>query len=339
MDQDLATITQVSQALGLSTRMLRYYEELGLVQSRRREGYAYRLYDQEALARLRQIVLLRKLRLSLGDIRLILEDPSAQAAIGVFQRKIAGVDAEREALDTIRAILSELLAALKNQYWLPAERVLLDDAQLAGLTGLAGLAVETSLPSQPIKKKKEQKTMEDLNRAEENAAKLKDVRIVHLPAATVAAAHYIGPEPENHTGKMIADFVREKKLWETGASLRQYGFNHPNPPPEGGEYGYEFWVTIPDDMEVPAPLEKKRFPGGTYAAHCIQMGNFHEWQWLFGWAYESEEYEINGSGTPEDMYGCLEEHLNFYDHIQETAEGEPEITQLDLLIPVRKKKS
>ncbi len=60
MDQDLATITQVSQALGLSTRMLRYYEELGLVQSRRREGYAYRLYDQEALARLRQIVLLRK---------------------------------------------------------------------------------------------------------------------------------------------------------------------------------------------------------------------------------------------------------------------------------------
>lgn len=37
------------------------------------------------------------------------------------------------------------------------------------------------------------------------------------------------------------------------------------------------------------------------------------------------------------MYGCLEEHLNFYEHIQETPEGEPEIPQLDLLIPVRKK--
>jgi len=90
-------------------------------------------------------------------------------------------------------------------------------------------------------------------------------------------------------------------------------------------------------MEVPAPLTKRRFPGGTYAAHCIQMGNFHEWQWLFGWAYESAEWEINGSGTPEDMYGCLEEHLNYYDHIKDTPEGEPEIAQLDLLIPVRKK--
>ena len=82
-------------------------------------------------------------------------------------------------------------------------------------------------------------------------------------------------------------------------------------------------------------MEKKRFPGGTYAAHCIQMGNFHEWQWLFGWAYESTEYEINGSGTPEDMYGCLEEHLNYYDHVQETPEGV--CTQLDLLIPVKKR--
>ena len=336
MDHNLATVTQVSRALGLSTRMLRYYEKLGLVQSRREEGYAYRLYDQEALARLRQIVLLRKLRLPLRDIQQILEDPSAQAAIRVFQRNIAGLDAEREALDTIRIILSELLAGLKEHHWLPAQKVLLDDQQLAGLTGLAGLAVEPPLSSPP-NQQKERKTMDDLNRAEQNEGKLKNVRIVHLPAATVAAAHFIGPDPEDHAGRMIADFARENRLWEKESDLRQYGFNHPNPPPEGGKYGYEFWVTIPEDMEVPAPLEKKSFPGGTYAAHCIQMGNFHEWQWLFGWAYENEVWEIAGSGTPEDMYGCLEEHLNFHDHIQEAAEGEPQISQLDLLIPVKKK--
>lgn len=333
MSQELITVTQVSRELGLSTRMLRYYEELGLIESRRREGYAYRLYDQEALGRLRQIVLLRKLRLPLREIGQILEDPSAQAAIRVFQERIAGLDAEREALDTIRIILSQLLDALKSQYWLPARRVLLDEEQLAGLTGLAGLA--EALP--PQIQQKETRTMEDLNRAEQEQGKLHNVRIVHLPEATVACAHYVGPDPENHAGSMIADFVRENRLWEKGCSLRLYGFNHPNPPPEGGEYGYEFWVTIPEDMEVPAPLTKRHFPGGTYAAHCIQMGNFHEWQWLFGWAYESPEWEINGSGTPEDMYGCLEEHLNYYDHIQETPEGEPEVQQLDLLIPVKKR--
>ena len=178
--------------------------------------------------------------------------------------------------------------------------------------------------------------MEDLKKPEENM-KLKDVRIDHLPAATVAAARYFGPDPEDHAGRMIADFAREKKLWETGSSLRLYGFNSPNPPPEGGEYGYEFWVTIPDDMDVPEPLTKKHFKGGTYAAHAIKMGDFHEWQWLFKWGYENGEYEIAGSGSPEDMYGGLEEHLNYYDHILETPEGEPEIVQLDLLLPVRKK--
>ncbi len=337
MDQDFATVTQVSRALGLSTRMLRYYEELGLVQSRRREGYAYRLYDQEALRRLRQIIILRKLRLPLRDIQRILEDPSSQAAIQVFQQKIAGLDVEREALKTVRIILSELLQALKGNYWLPAEKVLLDDTQLSGLMGMAGLAVDLT-PLDLQNRQKERKTMDDLNRAEQNQSKLTNVRIVHLPASTVAAAHFIGPDPEDHSGQMIADFARANRLWETSSSVRLYGFNHPNPPPEGGEYGYEFWVTIPDDMEVPAPLEKKHFPGGTYAAHCIQMGNFHEWDWLFRWAYESKEWEINGSGTPEDMFGCLEEHLNYYDHIRDTVEGEPETMQLDLLIPVQPKK-
>lgn len=333
MAQELITVTQVSQELGLSTRMLRYYEQLGLVSSQRREGYAYRLYDQDAVRRLRQIVILRKLRLPLREIQQILEDPTAQAAIRLFQQKIVGLQAEEEAIETIRLILSSLLGELKNRYWLPAEGILLDESRAEELSGLA---VDVS-PLESQNQKKERKTMEELNRAEENQSKLTNVRIVHLPAATVAAAHYVGPDPEDHAGRMIADFSREKKLWEAGSTMRLYGFNHPNPPPEGGEYGYEFWVTIPDDMDVPAPLEKKHFPGGTYAAHCIQMGNFHEWAWLAQWLDESEEYAVNGSGSPEDMFGSLEEHLNYYDHIQETAEGEPACTQLDLLIPVKKK--
>lgn len=327
MPNDLTTVSQVSRQLGLSTRMLRYYEQLGLVRSFRQPDYAYRLYDQEAIARLRQIVLLRKLRFPLREIGHILEDPSAQAAIRAFQARIAELDAEREALDTIRTILAQLLDALKGRYWLPARQILLDDRQLAELAGLEPDQIQ----------QKETRTMEDLDRAEQNQGKLSNVRILHLPEAAVAAAHYVGPDPEDHAGELIAAFARESRLWETGSSVRLYGFNHPNPPPEGGEYGYEFWVTVPEDMDVPAPLTKKHFPGGTYAAHCIQMGNFHEWQWLFNWVQESELWEIAGSGTPEDMFGSLEEHLNYYDHIRETADGVPETEQLDLLIPVRKR--
>lgn len=44
------TISQVSRGFNVSTRTLRYYEELGLLKSARRENYAYRVYDEEAVA-------------------------------------------------------------------------------------------------------------------------------------------------------------------------------------------------------------------------------------------------------------------------------------------------
>lgn len=327
MEHELLTVTQVSHMLGLSTRMLRYYEGKGLISSKRQEGYAYRMYDGEAVSRLRQIILLRRLRLSLEQIGKALGDPTAREAIRICGENLEELGREAAALEAVRDILGELLEALKSRYWMPAGQTLLENSRLLALA-------EAFTPPNLKSEKERARKMEDLTRAEE-AAKLKDVRIIHLPASAVAAARYAGPEPENHAGRMIAEFARQNRLWETSSSLRLFGFNSPNPPPEGGEYGYEFWLTIPEDMEVPPPLEKKHFPGGTYAAHCIRMGDFHEWAWLARWVEESEEYEGNGSGTPENMFGGLEEHLNYYDHIKNTPEGEPETVQLDLLMPVK----
>lgn len=127
------------------------------------------------------------------------------------------------------------------------------------------------------------------------------------------------------------------KLWEKHPGLRLYGFNHPNPAVVTGWHGSEFWITIPDRMDVPSPLKKKHFSGGTYAAHMIQMDNFEEWAWLYEWVQCSDEYEYDGNGDPDTMFGNLEEHLNFHDHILETPSGDPETQQLDLLIPVKRK--
>ncbi|OGO91310.1 MAG: hypothetical protein A2Y17_05020 [Clostridiales bacterium GWF2_38_85] len=46
---ELQTINQVSKEYGVSARMLRYYEKIGLIQSLRKEDYAYRVYDDIAL--------------------------------------------------------------------------------------------------------------------------------------------------------------------------------------------------------------------------------------------------------------------------------------------------
>ena len=61
------TISQVSQKYGVTPRMFRYYEKLGLIKAGRREDYAYRIYNEEAVGRLQQILILRKLLLPLKD--------------------------------------------------------------------------------------------------------------------------------------------------------------------------------------------------------------------------------------------------------------------------------
>ena len=65
---ELQTASQVSRNYGISTRMLRYYEQAGLIQSLRKEDYAYRVYDESAVNRLRQIIVLRKLRVPVKQI-------------------------------------------------------------------------------------------------------------------------------------------------------------------------------------------------------------------------------------------------------------------------------
>jgi DNA gyrase inhibitor GyrI len=182
---------------------------------------------------------------------------------------------------------------------------------------------------------KEEKSMEDLNKAKESLSKLTDVRIIYLPPATVASSHYIGKDPEDNSGYLLDQFVKDSELYKKKPDLRLYGFNHPNPTEGNAEYGYERWVTIPDAMEVPEGLTKKHFPGGMYAAHMIPMGAFEEWGWLYDWVQKSDKYEYN-PGEQECMNGCLEEQLNYISYIQ-VKQGETFELQLDLLMPIKEK--
>ncbi len=328
--EKMLTVTEVSQTCGVSARMLRHYEKLGLLASERRDGYAYRVYRPEDVNRLRQILVLRKLRLSLKEIGEILDDPGPAAAIGVFEKNLSQMDEEIQSLQAVRGVISAFLSALKQRHTLPAGDVILRDGRLMALA-------DSLSPSATLIREERRNIMEKLERTEQNGNALKDVRIVYLPESDVAAAHVVGDEPEYRAGNMMADFVRGAKLWEKHPGLRLYGFNHPSPMDDSGWHGYEFWVTIPDGVDVPPPLEKKHFAGGTYAAHMIQMGNFEEWTLLEEWVKQSAEYAYAGNGDPETMFGALEEHLNYHDQIRETAVGEPETTQLDLLIPVKRK--
>ena len=320
------TISDLTRRFGLSTRTLRYYEQIGLIRSIRGSEYAYRMYDQSNITRLRQIMLLRRLRIPIKQIATLLESGEAREAIGVFAEHERGIRNEIDGLQALETVLQVLIRRLEQ-----ARTVKLGE-QLTSDEGIATL-IQT-LPEES-NKLKEVRSMQDL-RPMERPAKLRDVRLVYLPPATVAASHFIGEEPESVAGERILRLVKETDLLARKPDVRLYGFNHPNPVDESNDHGYEFWLTIPDDMELPPYLTRKRFEGGLYAAHMIAFGDFHEWEWLNEWVQTSDEYEYRGNGSPENMFDALEEHLNTYTHLG-NGNMIPMGLQLDLLIPVKKK--
>lgn len=99
------TISQVSRMYGVTPRMLRHYEKLGLIKAIHREDYAYRIYDEEALRRVQQIIILRKLRLPLKDIAILLRDAEQSESLRLLQGKLAELDDEIASLALIRRLL------------------------------------------------------------------------------------------------------------------------------------------------------------------------------------------------------------------------------------------
>jgi MerR family transcriptional regulator, repressor of the yfmOP operon len=75
----LLRIQEVAAETGLTTRAIRYYEELGLLEPAARSDGAYRLYDTSDLERLRFIKELRDdAGFSLAQVGQLLEDEAAR---------------------------------------------------------------------------------------------------------------------------------------------------------------------------------------------------------------------------------------------------------------------
>ncbi len=329
---ELKTISAVSREMGISARMLRYYEQAGLLRSLRRPDYAYRVYDEEALTRLGQILVLRKLRVPVKQIDRILKRQDAVTAIEVFRESVDALSAEIDALSLIRSVLMRLMERIGREPGVCLNPVLLEDASVAEL-------IRTISP--PDQQLKGEKTMDALNRADQKLSKLTDVRIVYLPPSWVAAYLYEGEDSEAHAADVVNRFVLESNLIRVKPDLRHFGFNNPaqNAAYNVSSPGYEMWVTIPDDFEVPEPLTKKRFLGGLYAAHAIDFGAFDHWGLLNDWVVESGIYNADfGSARCEPADGhmdrCLEEQLNFFYNVQDPAFDIARM-QLDLLLPIR----
>ena len=95
-------IAELAAAAGVSPSLVRYYERCGLVPVPPRSGGARR-YDAAALERLRAILVVRRLGLSIAETRAALGDGRSLPAIATAH--VAALDAEVRRLRVRRALL------------------------------------------------------------------------------------------------------------------------------------------------------------------------------------------------------------------------------------------
>ena len=96
----MKTVGEISRMTGVSVRTLHHYDAIGLLKPAQVTASGYRLYDDEALLRLQNILLFRELQFSLKQIREILSNPDFDPREAI-ERQIRLLEIQRDRLDGI----------------------------------------------------------------------------------------------------------------------------------------------------------------------------------------------------------------------------------------------
>lgn len=106
---ELVKIRDMTVKYGLSARTLRYYEDMGLIKSTRSPDYAYRMYDEENIKRLEQILILRKLNISIKDIQRIFHTSGSEIVLEVLGKKVDDIDGQISLLHELKEIVLQFI--------------------------------------------------------------------------------------------------------------------------------------------------------------------------------------------------------------------------------------
>lgn len=314
----LVKIGEVASQYDISNRTLRYWEEAGILSSIRMEN-GYRYYDDTNILRVNQIIMLRKLRLPIQDIQSIFLSNQLSYAVSILQKHLENTRHETEELEALSVVLEKLIENAKSQNDLGQVLMSLDVYTNSGILELKN-ALQIMLSERDSKMSQNS-----------SYSKIGDVRIVNLPKMVFACYRAESSTPEDDCSKVVNKFIKENSLNEK-YGFRHFGFNNPSPTEGNPVYGYEMWVAIPEDVEVPEPLYRREFKGGLFAAIPTQLTIIGErWRQLDDWTRNNPKYELDWN--PDSDRICLEECIDYVSfNSNETKEDDK---QLDLLIPIK----
>lgn len=103
----MKTVKEVSRLTGVSVRALHHYDAIGLLRPAKITEAGYRLYDEENLRRLQQILLFRELQFPLKEIAAILDSPGFDPDEALRQQ-IRLLELRRERLDALIGLARDI---------------------------------------------------------------------------------------------------------------------------------------------------------------------------------------------------------------------------------------
>ncbi|MDD5603243.1 MAG: MerR family transcriptional regulator [Eubacteriales bacterium] len=241
-------MTDLTNRFGISSRSLRYYEQVGLIQSVRPAFEKYRFYDAENTERLKQIIVLRKMQIPVKDILRIYESESMSVVVETFVNRIHAIDDEIGALAELKRITGEFLQTML----------------VNGVTKISALPLlyEEMYKQIELIEKRENVTYRELDNLSERLARHLDPAIISLPDMRVVSS-FLEASPNESDVEGYRRWIQGQNI-PTGAPGRheRFEFQH--------ESGSDVVIQrVPDDFVNNSEYLDFTFDGGLLA--CINL--------------------------------------------------------------------
>lgn len=114
------TVNEFAKLANVTTRTLRYYDQIGLLTPAQVGGNGYRYYDHASLLRLQQILFFRELDVPLKDIHTIINQPNFDL-VKALQNHRNALETRAKRLKTLMDTIDQTIATMKGE-WIMSEK-------------------------------------------------------------------------------------------------------------------------------------------------------------------------------------------------------------------------
>lgn len=280
----LVKIRDVSNKYNITARTLRYYEDIGLLTSIRSDKVAYRMYDEQAIQRIEQILILRKLNINIKDIQRIFASTSSEVVLDVLTKKVENIDDEVSLLYELKEIVLDFIKEIESMNFTK-------DADIKQLYSKAK-EIETQISNVDYigKTANIHRLIEITDKLDK---KVPDIMVIRVPAfRAISSGKHAWEELFKPGGYMM-------QLWQHQSKFTTVIFDCLDFTLVQGDDSGEMICAIKEEVqqEDVSPFEILDFPGGLYAMavsideddESIQKVQDKICQWIEGTNFELDD--------------------------------------------------